>query len=58
LRILEITQKDIDSLNNLPELPNAQRNRYAQMGLSTQTSNTFVMNEEVGAFFDEIIKDL
>ena len=58
LRILEITPEDIESLNNLPELPTAQRNRYAQMGLSTQTANTFVTNEELGAFFDEVIKDL
>jgi aspartyl-tRNA(Asn)/glutamyl-tRNA(Gln) amidotransferase subunit B len=55
LRILQITEADVDSLRDLPELPNVQRQRYLDLGLNIQIANTFVSQEDVGKFFDEIL---
>ncbi|MEM1312252.1 MAG: Asp-tRNA(Asn)/Glu-tRNA(Gln) amidotransferase subunit GatB [Patescibacteria group bacterium] len=57
LRILEITESDIDKLRDLPELPNAQRQRYLDLGLSTQTANTFVSQSQAGQFFDSTLNN-
>jgi aspartyl-tRNA(Asn)/glutamyl-tRNA(Gln) amidotransferase subunit B len=56
LRILQITAADVDSLRDLPELPNIQRQRYLNLGLNIQTANTFVTQENVGRFFDSILE--
>ncbi len=55
LPIVQIRPQDIPTLAELPELPKAQRERYLQMGLSLQTTNTFVTQIEVGNYFDEVI---
>jgi aspartyl-tRNA(Asn)/glutamyl-tRNA(Gln) amidotransferase subunit B len=58
LKILEISEVDKPSFDHLPELPATQRNRYLNLGLSQQITNTFVSQEEVGYFFDSSIKDV
>ena len=58
LPLLRITPKDIVSLSDLPELPNVQRQRYIDLGLSMQQSNTFVANESAGRLFDEVVGGL
>ncbi len=58
LRILEIKSEDIPSINDLPELPQVQRQRYLELGLNLQTVNTFVNKEVVGHFFDEILQQV
>jgi aspartyl-tRNA(Asn)/glutamyl-tRNA(Gln) amidotransferase subunit B len=55
LPIVQIRPQDVPQLEDLPELPNHQRQRYLDMGLSHQTANTFVTQIEVGNFFDEVI---
>ena len=55
LPMLKITAQDIESLSNLPELPNIQRNRYLKMGINIQQANIFVSNQVAGKLFDEII---
>jgi aspartyl-tRNA(Asn)/glutamyl-tRNA(Gln) amidotransferase subunit B len=55
LKILVITKEDIQSLSDLPELPAAQRQRYSNLGLNLQTINTFVNQDNLGKFFDEVI---
>jgi aspartyl-tRNA(Asn)/glutamyl-tRNA(Gln) amidotransferase subunit B len=55
LRILEIDEADKPSLDQLPELPSSQRNRYLDLGLSQQITNTFIAQEAVGSFFDKSV---
>ncbi len=55
LPIIHIRPQDIPSLESLPELPDHQRQRYLNMGLSLQTANIFVNQIAVGNFFDEVI---
>ncbi len=52
LQILEIQSTDRLTLRDLPELPDTQRQRYINAGLSIQTANTFVSQDKVGDFFD------
>jgi aspartyl-tRNA(Asn)/glutamyl-tRNA(Gln) amidotransferase subunit B len=58
LPVLRITQEDKIALSNLPELPSTQRQRYLDLGLSIQQSNTFVSNESAGHLFDSTINSL
>jgi aspartyl-tRNA(Asn)/glutamyl-tRNA(Gln) amidotransferase subunit B len=58
LKILEISEIDKSTLSELPELPSLQRQRYLDLGLSQQTTNTFIAQEEVGNFFDKSIIDV
>ena len=58
LPLLRITPSDVEGLSNLPELPGHQRQRYLDLGLSIQQSNTFVSNEPAGRLFDDIIAGL
>ena len=58
LPVLKISEKDKQTLNTLPELPNAQRDRYLNLGISIQQANTFVNNDEAGAMFDEAVSAL
>ena len=52
LRILEIQEKFIPKLENLPKLPQIQRQEYLDLGLKIQQANIFVNQERVGRFFD------
>lgn len=56
LPILKISESDISSLSNLPELPGLQRQRYIDLGLPIQQANTFVNNSEAGEFLDQILQ--
>ena len=56
LKILVITPDDIQKVSDLPELPAMQRVRYHELGLNMQTINTFVNQEVVGQFFDQVIE--
>jgi aspartyl-tRNA(Asn)/glutamyl-tRNA(Gln) amidotransferase subunit B len=56
LKILEIAREEIPGLNDLPLLPNIQRQNYINQGLSYQIANTFVTQEKVGQFFDTVIE--
>ena len=58
LKILEIREEDKPKLENLPILPNIQRQIYLDLGLSHQQANTFVSQSEVGAFFESVIEKL
>jgi aspartyl-tRNA(Asn)/glutamyl-tRNA(Gln) amidotransferase subunit B len=58
LPLLKITPEDINALSNLPELPSVQRQRYLDLGLSIQQSNTFVGNGSAGRLFDEVVSGL
>lgn len=55
LKILEIRPKDIPTLESLPELPNAQRSRYMNMGLSIQIANTLVSQDSAREYFEEVL---
>jgi aspartyl-tRNA(Asn)/glutamyl-tRNA(Gln) amidotransferase subunit B len=58
LPMLRITEDDKSLLNNLPILPGKQRQQYLDLGLSIQTANTFVTNDETGSLFDKVIKSV
>ena len=58
LQILEIHQEDIQRLSDLPELPKDQRQRYLDIGLNIQTSNTLVNKDIVGTYFDSAIDSI
>lgn len=58
LQILSINREDIPDLRDLPELPSHKRQRYLDLGLNMQTANTFVSQEEVGAIFDRVSKEI
>ena len=58
LPLLRITPQDIANLSDLPELPSIQRQRYIDLGLSMQQSNTFVGNESAGRLFDGVVGGL
>ncbi|GAB4145276.1 MAG: hypothetical protein OHK0017_04700 [Patescibacteria group bacterium] len=58
LQILEIKPEDRPSLTDLPELPQAQRQRYLDLGINLQIANTFVTQPEVGNYFDAVISKL
>lgn len=59
LQILVVDhKKDVPNLADLPELPSKQRQRYIDLGLSLQSANTFVNQEEVGGVFDEVMKEV
>jgi len=57
LQLLVIKPENIPNLSDLPELPMPQRQRYQDLGLNIQISNTFVTQPEVGNFFDIVISD-
>jgi aspartyl-tRNA(Asn)/glutamyl-tRNA(Gln) amidotransferase subunit B len=56
LRILEIQEKFIPKLENLPKLPQIQRQEYLDLGLKIQQANIFVNQETVGRFFDNCLE--
>jgi aspartyl-tRNA(Asn)/glutamyl-tRNA(Gln) amidotransferase subunit B len=58
LPILVISEVDKKSLSDLPVLPGMQRQQYIHLGLSVQTANTFVSNDEAGQLFDEVVVSL
>lgn len=58
LQILIIDKTHIPSATDLPELPSSQRERYLEQGLSLQVTNTFVVQEDVGSYFDAAISAL
>ena len=55
LQILEITAGDKLNLGELPELPQSQRQRYLDLGINLQITNTFVTQPEVGELFDRVL---
>ena len=55
LPMVRITQADKDDLVITTELPNAQRQRYMDLGLNVQQANTFVNNDSAGKLLDQII---
>ncbi len=55
LKILEIRDKDIPKLEDLPELPKAKRQKYLDMGLTLQSANTMVTHRKVGDYFDRVL---
>ena len=55
LPILRIEPEDIDTLNHLPVLPGQQRQKYLDLGLSVQTANTLVSNDEAGRLFESVV---
>lgn len=57
LKILSIDRDDLPTLASLGELPNDKRQRYINMGLNYQIANTFVMQANVGEYFDSVITD-
>ncbi len=52
LQILVIDRSEVPILDELPKLPQTARNEYLDSGLSLQTANTFLTQEEVGVFFE------
>jgi aspartyl-tRNA(Asn)/glutamyl-tRNA(Gln) amidotransferase subunit B len=58
IKILEILEEDKPKKTDLILLPNEHRQKYLDMGLSYQIANTFVTQENVGEFFDSVIKDI
>jgi aspartyl-tRNA(Asn)/glutamyl-tRNA(Gln) amidotransferase subunit B len=58
LPMVRVTQADKDELDNLPELPGVQRQRYLDLGLSIQQANTFTSNDLAGDFFDRVLKEV
>lgn len=58
LRILKITEDDINKLSSLPETPNQQRERYLKMGLSIPSANVFVNNFDLAEFFEKAVAKL
>lgn len=57
LQLLVIKPEDRPTLSDLPELPMLQRQRYQDLGINLQISNTFVTQPEVAEFFDKVISD-
>ena len=54
---LEISQNWIDEIKaKMPELPQAKRDRYVELGLSPYDANVIVEQMETALFFDEVIK--
>lgn len=54
---LEISQEWIDKVKStMPELPNAKRERYMDLGLSEYDAGIIVEQMELALFFDELIK--
>ena len=54
---LEISQNWIDEIKaKMPELPQAKRNRYVELGLTPYDANVIVEQMETALFFDEVIK--
>jgi aspartyl-tRNA(Asn)/glutamyl-tRNA(Gln) amidotransferase subunit B len=59
LKILEIKEVDIPNINDLPTLPYNKRLEFMEKyNLNYQFANTFVTQEEVGKFFEEVINRL
>ncbi len=54
---LEISQNWVDEIKaKMPELPQAKRDRYVELGLSPYDANVIVEQMETALFFDEVIK--
>lgn len=55
LKVLQIESTDLPTVQSLGILPNAQRTKYMEMGLSYSIANTFVTQDNVGKYFEEVI---
>ena len=55
LRIVEIEEKYIPKLEELPKLPQTQRQEYLDLGLKIQQANIFVVQEKVGELFNQCL---
>lgn len=56
LKILEIKREEIPNIDDLPILPNVKREKYMKKyGFSYKTASTFVNQEELGKFFEDIL---
>jgi aspartyl-tRNA(Asn)/glutamyl-tRNA(Gln) amidotransferase subunit B len=55
LRILQIEDEYIPKLEELPKLPQTQRQEYLDLGIKIQQANIFVTQENVGDLFDKSI---
>lgn len=54
---LEISQSWVDEIKaKMPELPQAKRDRYVELGLTPYDANVIVEQMETALFFDEVIK--
>ena len=54
---LEISREWVEEIKNkMPELPNAKRQRYMDLGLSEYDANVIVEQMGVALFFDEVLK--
>jgi aspartyl-tRNA(Asn)/glutamyl-tRNA(Gln) amidotransferase subunit B len=58
LKVLEISRSEVPDLSQLPTSPNTLRQKYLDMGLSYQIANTFVTQENVGKYFEEVISGI
>lgn len=52
--LLVLPSKTVKALQTIPEIPSEQRKRYITLGLSIQTANTLVTQNELGSYFDTI----
>ena len=54
---LEISREWVEEIKNkMPELPNAKRQRYMDLGLSEYDANVIVEQMGLALFFDEVLK--
>ena len=54
---LEISQNWVDEIKaKMPELPQAKRDKYVELGLTPYDANVIVEQMETALFFDEVIK--